>query len=344
MLDPVLDALSYLHRKGYAHGSLNPSNIMAVDDQLKLSCDSLQVAGEPSGRLPAKGVYQPPECVAGAISPAADLWALGVTLVESLTQHPPAWDRSRDREPVVPESIPQPIAGMVRDCLRADPERRCTLSDLRARVEAAGPPPGPVSRIARMLLAKLRWLGIAAAALVLVATVAFLVLRSHRNEPSTPAAEEQPAPVAEQQPAPTVAAPAPQSPVVGAPSSKPALSETPSPKPAPPPQAPSVKGATGKGEVAQRVLPDAGQKALETIHGKIDVIVRVTVDADGAVSDAALDSPGPSKYFAKQALDAARRWKFKPPQADGQAVSSVWRLRFDFVPTGTEAAATETTP
>src|SRR5713226_9453226 len=37
MLQPVLDALSYLHEKGFVHGHLKPSNIMVVDDQLKLS-------------------------------------------------------------------------------------------------------------------------------------------------------------------------------------------------------------------------------------------------------------------------------------------------------------------
>ncbi len=45
MLDPVLDALSYLHEKGFVHGHFKPSNIMVVDDQVKLSCDNLEVAG-----------------------------------------------------------------------------------------------------------------------------------------------------------------------------------------------------------------------------------------------------------------------------------------------------------
>ena len=171
-----------------------------------------------------------------------------------------------------------------------------------------------------MLLAKLRQPGIIAAALVVLSGVGFLLLQSHRSEPATPAAAEQPAPA--------VAAPAASSPVA----------ETPSQAA----QAPSAKGATAKGEVAQRVVPDVPQKASATIHGKVDVSVRVTVDAGGAVSDAALDSPGASKYFANLALDAARRWKFKPARADGQAVSSAWVLRFDFGPTGTEVAAAET--
>src|ERR1700727_1399500 len=41
MLPPVADALAYLHRSGYAHGRIQPSNVMAVDNQLKISSDSL---------------------------------------------------------------------------------------------------------------------------------------------------------------------------------------------------------------------------------------------------------------------------------------------------------------
>jgi TonB family protein len=321
MLAPVLDALSYLHRKGYVHGSLNPSNIMAVDDRLKLSCDRLQVAGELGGRLPAKGVYEPPECVAGTISPAADLWSLGVTLVESLTQHPPVWDRSIHREPTVPESIPQPIAGIVRDCLRSDPGRRCTLSDIKARLAPARSPLGLASGIVKMLVAKFQSLAIVAAVLVLFAAIAFFELRSHQTEASPPAAEQQPVPV-ERQPAAAVAIPPPS--------------------PAPITQSP--KGAAAKGEVATRVLPDVPERAGQTIHGKVQVSIRVAVDPGGAVSDAALESPGSSKYFASLALEAARRWKFKPAQADGRAVSSVWLLRFEFGQAGTEVTPVETTP
>src|ERR1700691_4894760 len=39
MLGPVLDALAYLHGRGFAHGRLKPSNILVVADSLKLSAD-----------------------------------------------------------------------------------------------------------------------------------------------------------------------------------------------------------------------------------------------------------------------------------------------------------------
>jgi TonB family protein len=96
--------------------------------------------------------------------------------------------------------------------------------------------------------------------------------------------------------------------------------------------------------VAERVSPDVTESALRTIHGKVEVAVRVRVAPDGTVSGASFDSQGSSKYFANHALSAARNWKFKPPQVNGAAVSSVWVLRFQFRRDGTEIKATEVTP
>ena len=99
-----------------------------------------------------------------------------------------------------------------------------------------------------------------------------------------------------------------------------------------------------RGAVAKRVLPDVPQSASETIHGTVEVSIRVTVDPSGDVSNATFDSPGASKYFANLALQAARDWRFKPAQVDGQAVSSVWILRFQIRQTGTEVTSVETSP
>jgi TonB family protein len=74
------------------------------------------------------------------------------------------------------------------------------------------------------------------------------------------------------------------------------------------------------------------------------VRVRITVDPNGNVSNAALDSLGPSRYFANLALQAAQDWKFKPAQVDGQSVRRVWILKFDFRQTGTEVTQVETSP
>jgi serine/threonine-protein kinase len=315
MLVPVLDALFYLHEKGFVHGHLKLSNIMVVDNQVKLSGDSLEIKGELGKHFPALRVYDAPEVAIERISPAADVWSLGVTLVEALTQHPPVWDRSTNRDPAVPESIPQPFADIAQECLRFDPARRCTLSDVKARLEPARSLPNPARKIGRTVPAKLRVTALIAAALVLLAVIAVLQLRSHQTRPSLPTGK--------QRPVPTTAALPPRSPVPGTQTSK----------------SVGVKGA-----VVERVLPDVPRSASMTIHGKVEVRIRVTVDPSGDVSNAAFDSPGVSKYFANLALQAARNWRFKPAQVDGQAVSSVWILRFQFRQTGTEVTPVEASP
>jgi TonB family protein len=316
MLDPVLDVLSYLHRKGFVHGHLKPSNIMVVDDELKLSWDNLHVAGELGKHSSAPSLYDAPEGATGTISAAADIWSLGVILVEALTQHPPVWDRSTHREPVVPESIPQPFAGIVQESLRSDPERRCTLSDIKARLGPAHSVPvaDTPSNTSKPVHSRLRVTALVAAVLVLFAVIAALQMRSRHVDPSLPTATK---------PVLTTPAPPPQSPV----------------SPTPPSRRKAVKGA-----VAEQVLPDILPSARESIHGQFSLSIRVTVDPSGAVSTAAVDSPGPSKYFAKVALKAAQQWKFKPAQVDGQPVSSVWILRFLFTQTETEVTPIEESP
>jgi TonB family protein len=321
MLDPVLGALSYLHGKGFVHGRLKPSNIMAVDDRLKLSSDDLQIAGQPAAHVEAQAIRNAPENAAGPITPAADLWSLGVTLVEALTQHLPIWNRPAQSDPVVPESIPQPLAAIVLESLKSDPERRCTLRRIRVYLGVARFLPGFIIKARGMTPAKLVTAALVVLALFLAAVVALPFLLSHKTQPSPPIAVEQPAPAAVPTPPPS--------------------------PPSPPPPVSQTQNATGgtvKGAVAQQVQPDVPQKASQTIHGKVLMNIRVTVNPGGEVSDAALDSPGPSKYFAGLALQAARRWRFKPAQIDGKAVSSEWLLRFDFGPAGTVITPVETSP
>jgi TonB family protein len=72
--------------------------------------------------------------------------------------------------------------------------------------------------------------------------------------------------------------------------------------------------------------------------------VRVRVAPSGNVAEAKLDSRGPSQYFAQPALEAARRWKFVPAKADGQEISSVWLLRFEFGRAGTKVLPVRRAP
>jgi TonB family protein len=88
--------------------------------------------------------------------------------------------------------------------------------------------------------------------------------------------------------------------------------------------------------VLQQVLPEVSKTARNTIQGTVKVGVRVTVDSSGNVTKATFESPGPSKYFARKAIEAAQQWKFKPAQNHGQPVPREWTLRFQFKRSGTD--------
>lgn len=364
MLVPVIDALSYLHGKGLVHGHIKPSNILVVDDRLKLSGDGLRVAGETGKEAPAGSIHDAPEAAKGTISPAGDLWSLGVTLVETLTQHPPVWNRLTEEDPAVPDSIPQPFFGIARGCLRADPMGRSTLDTVKGLLESTQPPKEAPSNPEKKAPGKFPLAASIVSALVVVAVVAALYVRSNKAQP--PVADTQAPVEAEQQ------APAPKPPASGPPAQQARQVQEHAPPAAPPPaaqaqeQAPETaaeaspqappaeneasraavpddrisQGPAMNGAVVDQVMPNVAPKSLATIHGKINVRIRVTVGPGGGVSDATFESEGPSEYFAKMAMQAAQKWRFRPAQADGQAAANAWILQFQFSPDGAQVTPT----
>jgi TonB family protein len=102
--------------------------------------------------------------------------------------------------------------------------------------------------------------------------------------------------------------------------------------------------STDASGVLQRVMPEILPEAQASIHGEFDVKVRLSVEANGVVSDALFESQGPSRYFSKQALEASRHWRFKPAQMSGEPVRSVWLLEYHFTQSGAEVTATQISP
>jgi TonB family protein len=345
MLDPILEALSYLHAKGFVHGHLKPSNIMVVDNQIKISGDSLCIVGKSCGRIASPTAYDAPETATEPMSPSSDVWSVGVTLVHALTQHPPMWDGSKSNEPVVPKSIPQPFAKIARDCLSSDPARRCTLSDIKGRLRPAPSTSVPESKVDRAATPRFRVMPIVIALLVLIAIIVVLRVRNHSTSTTSKDATQQSAPESSTQPAtpgagepsasetPSTQPPKPSASQQRVPDA-PAAQSPPAPKPVPAtssvPSAPAPQASSSQPEVVERVMPDVPPRASATIQGRVQVKVRVAVDASGNVADASLESPGPSKYFANLALQAARKWRFKPAQAGSSAAPSAWILHFEF--------------
>jgi serine/threonine-protein kinase len=136
MLVPTLDALNYLHGQGIVHGNIKPANIMAAGDQLKLSSDGVRPVGKSQGSVGPGNQYDAPEVATGAVSPSADIWSLGMTLVEALTGHLPAWDRGDENDPKLPEYIPRPFNDIAKHCVSRDPTLRWSATEIRKRLDA----------------------------------------------------------------------------------------------------------------------------------------------------------------------------------------------------------------
>jgi TonB family protein len=147
MLRPVLEALAYLQSKGLVHGHIKPSNIVAVGDQLKISSDGICAARDTSAAHSKLNAYDAPEAGTRGCSAAGDVWSLGVTLVEVLTQQLPAWEWKGQEEPELPKVLPAPFGDIVRQCLRRDPQRRCTLAEIATRLDPDAPALGKLNLV-----------------------------------------------------------------------------------------------------------------------------------------------------------------------------------------------------
>ena len=137
VLDPALDVLVYLHGKGLVHGHLKPSNILATHDRLKLSSDSIFPIGEKRQLLRGRDLYDAPEMQSSLVSAKEDVWSLGITLVETLTQHPPVFPSEQSADPSVPRELPDLFLVIARHSLRRDPSHRWSVAEIAARLNPA---------------------------------------------------------------------------------------------------------------------------------------------------------------------------------------------------------------
>jgi TonB family protein len=354
MLLPILDALAFLHRQDLVQGRLKPSNILVVNDQLKLASDTIRPAGESTASIAQSSVYDPPEAGDGSFSAAGDIWSLGITLIESLTQYPPA----RPYNAPLPTTLPPAFVDIVRQCLDRNPANRPTVADLQAHITAPvvsepQPAPQPPMSVSQPVLSipeplmyevpsratppqespRQRLLVPAIAGVVILSVAVWAGLRMLSSRTSS----QQSASPAVALQAPEKSASAPSG--ISTPSSGASTAKS---KPAPSRPAsrssarPAHPSAGGSPSVLHGEIPFVPRSALDTIHGTVRVGVRVTVDSSGHVVQETLENPGPSKYFARLATGAARKWTFAPAANGG---SREWLLRFEFTRGGTTAQA-----
>lgn len=333
MLLPMLDALTFLHSQNLVHTGLKPANIMVVGDQLKLASDTVRRAGEANLWPHAPSVYVPPEGQDGSSSPAGDIWALGVNLFEALTRRPPS-SFGEHGAVVLPRDFSPSFRDLVARCLSPSPHDRPSARELvtwaggrsaqhppsatiqpaalqqpEPRVPKAAPPrtvpsPKTAASAPRPPIPR-AWLVVMLASVVILALAwTGIHLFTAQRTPDTAAA--------------STAAVLP-APVSTMPTSNPDGSDLSAPPLA-----------------LQEVIPDVPQRAVRTIRGHIEVSVRATVDPGGSVSAVAVDRAGPSRYFRRLAIEAAKQWKFPPLET---ASRRLIRIQFDFSRDGTTGRA-----
>jgi serine/threonine protein kinase len=173
----LASAIGYLHRQGWLHLDLKPSNVVAEAGRAKLI--DLSVARRPGRSAGGVGTWcymAPEQATGGDLGPAADVWGLGAVLYEAVTGEavfdPPGEEAGsssggsageggssdetdpRDRRypqlerPAPPvgrlrRRVPPPLSGLVAACLERDPARRPAVpAVLAALEEVARVPPG----------------------------------------------------------------------------------------------------------------------------------------------------------------------------------------------------------
>jgi serine/threonine protein kinase len=140
----LASAVAYIHRHGFLHLDLKPSNVVCEDGLAKLI--DLSVARAP-GRA-AKGVgtrpYMAPEQARGdRLTEAADVWGIGAVLYEAASARRPfkgsrdAYPQLRRRaEPVQTwRRLPSGLAGAIDACLEPEPAARPTAAELTEALE-----------------------------------------------------------------------------------------------------------------------------------------------------------------------------------------------------------------
>jgi serine/threonine-protein kinase len=160
----VAGALTVAHGLGIVHRDIKPGNVMLTATGAKVldfGIAALTGGGSDTdgGRMVGTPAYAAPERLQAApATPAIDVYALGVTLYESLTGHPPVpaatWHDAagahRAGVPVAPLEIPglpRRVSRLCLACLDPDPAERPTAAEVAASLSAAaGQPPARLSQ------------------------------------------------------------------------------------------------------------------------------------------------------------------------------------------------------
>ncbi|MCP3803163.1 protein kinase [Allokutzneria sp. A3M-2-11 16] len=215
----VADALAHVHASGVVHRDIKPSNILLGRGEIPYLADFGVALPSGARRLTRGGqfmgtiAYTAPEQIQSAeATAAADVYALGLVLLEALTGHvefdgpeSAAAVAKLNRAPFVPDAIPDAVARVLKAMLAEHPAQRpagATCAELLREAAAGGSPkitiapaaaPEPITepigrrRRARVRPAYLVAGGAAVAAAVLLFPSTVLDSTSPRSENGKPA-------------------------------------------------------------------------------------------------------------------------------------------------------------
>ena len=154
LLQQVCGALHYLAGRGLVHLDVKPKNVIMsppprlIDLSVARTIDEARATTGPVGTDPYMAPEQTGTGSAASISPATDVWGLGVTLFESLSGERPFPPGDRDGSPterfpqlalepaLLEGEMPAELEAIVRATLERRPESRPTAAEV---ADALGP-------------------------------------------------------------------------------------------------------------------------------------------------------------------------------------------------------------
>lgn len=151
----LADALAYAHAKGIVHRDIKPGNVLlGAGDRLKLADFGIarligdSVRHTRTGQAIGTAAYLAPEQVRGnEITTAADLYSLGLLLLETLTgerAYPGAPVEAAlarlSRPPHIPETLPESWRSLLAKMTASEPADRPTAADVADELRAPSVP------------------------------------------------------------------------------------------------------------------------------------------------------------------------------------------------------------
>ncbi|CAN3475091.1 hypothetical protein DICA1_B01772 [Diutina catenulata] len=139
----ILQGLDYLHSQGVVHRDVKAANVL-VDEHGVIKLADFGVAAKVSSQyqtVVGTPNWMAPETVLGGegLCTASDIWALGATIIELFTTHPPYHDRnpmatlhaiSTDEHPPLPKGISSLARDFLLECFQKQPSLRSNARQL----------------------------------------------------------------------------------------------------------------------------------------------------------------------------------------------------------------------